>query len=369
MNVESVSAPTAKAILRELVQHGLPPQGHARYLTVGFDKTLHTIESELLAQTLPQGYGAVRVILGLNGNGKTHLCRDILERARERNYATAELDLSPGRELGTPAALYGQIAASLGLATSSIGMIGIDKLLHATPDARQRLKEKPLTQSYRMAAMALADPEISRERRAAFASWIRGESVSSQDRKTLGLKERLTDRNAMRWIKNLIYTTQALGSTGLVVVLDETETTLDAAQRRLTARLTVMLSILNGTASGAFPGTLFLITGITNTFTANWEALKPIRQRLAPHLLIPEGSAPNPRGIRIHTDGTGELPPEKWMRDASERILTLAHVAGQSRTPRKDQLIDELVARTSKSAASLNKRSFIREAARIADER
>lgn len=369
MRIEDLPPATAAAVLRQLVQTGQPPDGYTHCLTVGFETTLDTIERDILATSLPQGFGTVRVILGQNGNGKTHLCRDIIERARARGYATAELDLSPGRELGTPAALYSQIASSVRLANAPSDAAGIDRILQATPSARSALTSRLISQAYRTAARGLTDPQMPREKRAIYHSWIRGEAVSSSDRKSVALKERLTDRNALRWVKNLILTVNGLGAQGLVVVLDETETTLDAAQRRMRERLTVMLAIINGTASGNFPRTLFLITGITNSFTQSWEGLRPIRQRLAPSLLLQEGSRVNPRGIRIHTDGTGELAPESWMQHANQRLLVLGGRAGRSSTPTKEKQLADLVLRTAKSAVSLNKRTFIREAARIVDER
>lgn len=366
--LDELPQPVAKHILDRLVRTGQPPHQFTRTLTVGFEELLQTIEEELLTGLLPKGFGAVRIIVGKNGNGKTHLCRDILARAREHGYAVADIDLSSDRELSTPAALYSMIAGQVESRRDGEIERGIDQIVQELGDARDLQEERGISGTYRETVARLAGPIGLDGDRQVLAQWLRGEPLATGDRRRFKLKARLSDRNAMAWLRNLTLTCTATGATGLVVVLDEAEATLSSSRSNLQTRLVVLLEILNGVTSGTLPHTLFLFTGVAGSFNDQLAALKPVRQRMWPDLPYQDDNA-NPRTVRITADGTGGIPESDWLHSVSKRIGELSKRAGIVVNQSKTAEIDAVIQKTLSSSMALNKRQFVRKVAEIAARR
>lgn len=368
MRLENVPKPLARNLLGQLVSTGQPPSQYARLLTVGYERFLGTVEDELLEGLLPAGFGSVRVIVAQNGNGKTHLCRDIVERAVEHDYAVAEVDLTAERELSSPSALYSVVAGQVRVPSDGAPLKGIDHVLREFSSPRAISDEARISGPYREAAFRLVDGNQAGDDLDLLAQWLRGEALSTADRRRFKLKERLSDRNAMRWMRDLALVCRAVDATGLVIVLDEAEATTSTARKRLQTRLSVMLDILNSVTSGDMPHTLFVFTGVSGSFDDRWEALKPVRQRMWPNLPFQNDNR-NPRSIRVDADGTGGIPEREWLQKVADRIGTLAEKAGRSSRQARASELQELIEETQGSPRALNKRTFIRQVAEIVARR
>lgn len=366
MKDERLPPEVARNLLFSVANTGQPPPGLVRHFTVGFDKTLSSVEEDLLDGILPAGYGAVRMIIGRNGNGKSHLCRDIVERALARGFATAEIDLTTERELAKPEELYRVIASHVRLdaCDGTRALHGIDNILFSKELVPRDWCAARVDAAYLRVATHLVAHSGSAEEVEAYSMWIRGESLSKLDRQALHLKAGLSARNAMAWLRNLILVLQMAGAKGAVVVLDEAETIMDAVRSRLRKRLPIMLDLINGAASREFPGTLFVLTGVTMGADVGWDHLKPVQQRLWPDLPFPDGA--NPRGARILVDGTGEVDEPEWMQIVARRILEFAQTAGFEVDAAKEAELGAAIERQNRSPMALNKRTFVREAASIA---
>jgi hypothetical protein len=368
VRLEDVPKPLARDLLGDLVSNGQPPSQFTRLLTVGYERFLNTVETELLEGLLPAGFGSVRVIVARNGNGKTHLCQDIVERAVERDYAVAEVDLTRERELSSPSALYSIVASRVRIPSDGGPVRGIDRILRDFSDPRAISDEARMSGPYREAAYRLVESDQIGDDLDLLGQWLRGEALSTTDRRRFRLKARLSDRNAMQWMRNLALVCRAVGATGLVVVLDEAEATTSDALKRLQTRLSVMLDILNSVTSGGMPHTLFLFTGVSGSFDDRWEALKPVRQRMWPNLPFQKDNR-NPRSIRVDADGTGGVPESEWLERVAGKIGKLAEKAGRSSTRQRHSEIQEVIEDTQQSPRALNKRTFIREVAEIVARR
>jgi len=368
VRLEDVPKPLARDLLSHLVSTGQPPSQYTRLFTVGYEGFLSTVEEELLEGLLPAGFGSVRVIVARNGNGKTHLCRDIVERAVEHDYAVAEVDLTRERELSSPSALYSVVASQVRIPGHGGPLKGIDRILSEFSHPRAISDEASMSGPYREAAYRLATGDQAADDLDLLSQWLRGEALSTADRRRFKLKARLSDRNAMRWVRDLALVCRAVNATGLVVVLDEAEATKSDARKRLQTRLSVMLDILNSVTSGSMPHTLFLFTGVSGSFDDRWEVLKPVRQRMWPDLPFQNDNR-NPRSIRVDADGTGGIPEGEWLERVADRIGDLAERAGRSSRRERDSEIEEVIDETKGSPRALNKRTFIREVAEIVARR
>lgn len=368
MSIADIPGPVARELLDQLVRSGQPPAQHARLLTVGYESFLETVEKELLAGLLPGGFGSIRVIVARNGNGKTHLCRDIVERARDQEYAVAEVDLTSKRELSAPSSLYSIVAGKVEITGNGEPVRGLDRILRELADPHAIAEDSRISGPYREAAFRLASGRSTDDDLDLLAQWLRGESLSTGDRRRFNLKARLSDRNAMMWVRDLTLICRAVGATGLVVVLDEAEATTSTQRKRLQTRLSVMLDILNSVTSGGLPHSLFLFTGVSGTFDDRWEALKPVRQRMWPELPFHSDNV-NPRSIRVDADGTGGVPEAEWLDRVAKKIQRLGEKAGRVQAADRRSEIDMVIESTVSSPRALNKRQFIRQVAEIVARR
>lgn len=366
--LDDVPRPLARDLLDHLVRTGQPPSQYTRLLTVGYEGFLGTVEEELLDGLLPDGFGSIRVIVARNGNGKTHLCRDIVERAIEHDYAVAEVDLTRDRELSSPSALYSIVAGQVRIPDDGTPLQGIDQILRDLSDPRDISDDARISGPFREAAYRLVAGNQAADDLDLLAQWVRGENLSTADRRRFKLKARLSDRNAMRWLRDLALVCRGVGATGLVIVLDEAEATTSKARRRLQTRLSVMLDILNSVSSRGIPHTLFLFTGVSGSFDDRWEALKPVRQRMWPDLPFQNDNV-NPRSIRVDADGTGGMPEKEWLERVANKVGGLAEKAGRSSRQERDAEIRTVIDETLGSPRALNKRTFIRQVAEIVARR
>lgn len=366
MNIEDMPQVVARDVLRQLIHTGQPPKGAARYLTVGFNDILTHLENEILDGVIQGGYCAIRIIFAQNGNGKTHLCRDILERAESRGYSTAELDLAPNSNFANPIGLYQSIAQQVTYSLNGQTMQGIDNIVAASDSWQEIKKDHRISPPFRDCASLLAKgTTINSED--SLRQAIRGEPIPPALRRVLKFKEALSTRNAMRWVRDITLLLETLGSQGFVVVLDETEQTDTARKRELQSKLTMMLNLVNGAASGDFARTLFLVTTVPGTMSGieSSAELKPLRQRLYPMSLLATDRI-NPRGIKIDSDGGGGLSDRVWMESAANRIMKIAEKSGKTINHERKDLVASVIEKHELTAVRVEKRAFIREVGEIA---
>lgn len=368
MSLEQLTKPQAREVLHELVSTGTPPRHQTPSLTVGYQDLLSVIDNDLLGDILPAGFGSVRMVVGRNGNGKTHLCRDILERAHRRNYALAEVELSEERNLSSPEELYRIVASQVTFGKEQDRTTGLDRILREHGSADDIQNHDRIGNTFREIAYSLSEDAGAMNMQERAAQWLRGEDVPSDIRRKLNLKSRLSDRNAMRWLRNLVFLCRACGAKGLVVVLDEEEATDDESRSGLQNKLSILLDILNSLTSGDLPHVLIVFSGITGSFDTQLDRLKPVRQRLYPELPFRKRME-NPRTIRINTDGTGGLDERDWLERVGKKMKTLGDKAGRDIDRDVEKGIEKQINETLNSPMSLNKRTFIREVAQLVDER
>ena len=96
---EQLDRRTASRIIHSLAESGQPPKLGASYLNVGTDRIIDRLRSDYLDDHLmpfegQDGGGTCKWIEANYGNGKTQFLRCVQEKAWERNYVTAFVELS-----------------------------------------------------------------------------------------------------------------------------------------------------------------------------------------------------------------------------------------------------------------------------------
>ncbi len=292
-----------KRILNSLllsVSAGVVPRMGAPYIAIGRRDEIAALLSDL--EQVDNGCGSMRFIIGRYGSGKSFLMQLIRGYALERDFITADVDLSPERRLygsgESGVATYRELMKNLASKTSPDGGAlpkiiarwiellrgevlaeGIsadsEEFLHRLNlVAAEKLREveymvggfdfsRVITEYYR------AYTEGNDEKKSACLRWLRGEfSTKTEARSELGFAVSviIDDDNWYDFIKLWAALVRFMGYRGLVVFIDEC-VNLYKINHRVSRENNYekILSMFNDTLQGRAPG-LALILGGTPQF-------------------------------------------------------------------------------------------------------
>ena len=307
-----------KRILNSLlvsVSAGVVPRIGAPYIAIGRKDEIAALLSDL--EQVNEGGGTMRFIIGRYGSGKSFLMQLIRGYALERNFITADADLSPERRLygasGSGVATYRELIKNMASKSSPDGgalpkmiarwieMIRADIVAEGIlPDSdrfsarlntlvSEKLREvefmvggfdfsRVITEYYR------AYVDGNDEKRSACLRWLRGEYASKTEaRSALGFSVSviIDDDNWYDFIKLWAMLVRFIGYRGLIVFIDECVNLYKITHRvSRENNYEKILSMFNDTLQGRAPG-LGLIFGGTPQFMDDqrrglfsYEALK-----------------------------------------------------------------------------------------------
>ena len=226
-----------------------------RDMTLGTDAWLDRFVPYYLDQFIPSGGSKVKVLLGNEGSGKSHLLRYIQQSAQARHYTAVYLSArTAGPKLCDVPNLYRLIAGTIDMDQLITGLSrkvaeslgygatiysGRDKLLpyvmeegYGAPDSAREirmatarlLKNADLSPAcFTCAFTLLKDRLISDDPDGARAAlrWFRGEKLERFERRDSGLFETLQKATARRWLDSLLKLIVLSGQQGLAVLIDD----------------------------------------------------------------------------------------------------------------------------------------------------
>ncbi|MBQ8331787.1 MAG: ATP-binding protein [Clostridia bacterium] len=288
-----------KRVLNSLlisVSAGVVPRIGAPYIAIGRTDEIGALLSDL--EQVNEGCGTMRFIVGRYGSGKSFLMQLIRGYALERNFITADADLSPERRLygasGSGVATYRELIKNMASKTSPDGgalpkMIArwIDVLKTElmveglNPESErftarlnalvaEKLREvefmvggfdfsRVIAEYYRAFA------EENDEKRSACLRWLRGEfATKTEARNALGFSVSviIDDENWYDFIKLWAILVRFIGYRGLIVFIDEC-VNLYKINHRVSRENNYekILSMFNDTLQGRAPGLGLLLGG------------------------------------------------------------------------------------------------------------
>ena len=256
--MENKNQKIPKRILSSLiasVSAGVVPRSGAPYIAIGRQDEIKALLSDL--ELMNEGGGSMRFLVGRYGSGKSFLMQLIRGYALERDFLTADCDLSPERRLygsgGAGVATYRELMKNLASKAAPDGgampkiiakwVFTLQGELIAegiTPDSPQfssKLDAK-LFESLREIEFLVGGFDFSRVigeyyratlrsddlRAAACLRWLRGEfSTKTEARKELGFDVSVIigDNNWYDFLKLWASLSRAMGYRGLLVFIDE----------------------------------------------------------------------------------------------------------------------------------------------------
>jgi hypothetical protein len=330
-NMEQNGIPKVpKRILTSLlasVSAGVVPRAGAPYIAIGRRDEIAALLSDL--EAVNDGGGSMRFLIGRYGSGKSFLMQLIRGYAMERDFLTADADLSPERRLygtgGSGVATYRElmknlvskaspdggalpriIARWIGELQGRVSKQGVSPDSAAFADALGRAVADDLREmeflvggfdfSRVITAYYRAYTDGDDERRSACLRWLRGEySTKTEARAALGFSVSviIDDDNWYDFLKLWAALSRTMGYRGLVVFIDECVNLYKISHRvSRENNYEKILSMFNDTLQGRAPG-LALVLGGTPQFLEDTRrglfSYEALRSRLCDSRFALEG--------------------------------------------------------------------------------
>lgn len=313
-------SPVRRREVLDALRRGTVPAGGLDVLAVGLDPFVAAIDAEL--DTAASGGAAFKAIRGDYGSGKTFFARWLAQRALQRGFAVAEVQIS---EVETPLhrleTVYRRITESLRTAAfpPSAFRSVVDAWLFAVeddagPDAgfeevaavlNQRLVEVgKSTPVFPVALRGYLQAQDAEDEAtgAAVIAWLAGQPhIGAATKRVAGVRGEIDHFLAMGFLQGLLALLQGSRHAGLVVVLDEVETLQRMRSDTREKALNALRQWVDEIDSGRYPGLYLVITGTPAFFDGRQglQRLPPLATRLATDFSSPGFDNPRAPQIRL----------------------------------------------------------------------
>ncbi|MBZ2195403.1 BREX system ATP-binding protein BrxD [Occultella gossypii] len=324
-------SPRRRRDIIDAVRRGTVPQRGLDLMAVRLDRFEVTVDEEL--ESVAGGGAQMKAIRGEYGSGKTFFARWLTERAKDRGFATAEIQIS---ETETPLhrleTVYRRIVESLTTAEAAPSALRevVDGWFHilrtdviesgapASDETSVQSGVEALLET-RLAAVSKTAPSFATALRGyrvamiagdvaqaeGLLAWLGGQpNVAASVRRGAGLRGELDHFGALGFLQGLLTVLRDSDYAGLVVVLDEVETLQRVRSDVREKSLNALRQLLDEIDSGRFPGLYLLITGTPAFYDGQqgMRRLPPLAQRLATDFTA-DARFDNPRAPQIRLTG------------------------------------------------------------------
>ncbi len=323
----SVSAARRRDVI-DALRRGAVPESGLDLLATGLDRFRAALDAEL--DVVGSGASVFKAVRGEYGSGKTFFARWLGERAKRRNFAVAEIQVSetetPLHKLETVYRRLTERLTTSGFPPSALRPV-VDAWFYALEEdalAAGASEDDLPAEVERLLATRLA--EVSRHApsfatalrgyRAALAAgdeatasavlaWLGGQPhVAAAARRSAGVRGDLDHFGAFGFLQGLLTVLRDSGHPGLLVVLDEVETLQRVRSDARDKALNALRQLIDEVHSGRFPGLYLLITGTPAFYDGRQgvQRLAPLAERLATDFTT-HPRFDNPRAVQLRLAG------------------------------------------------------------------
>ncbi|MFJ6114567.1 BREX system ATP-binding protein BrxD [Agrococcus sediminis] len=300
-------SPRRRREIIDALRRGTVPQRGLDVMAVGLDRFQPTVDDEL--DVVASGGAVFKAVRGEYGAGKTFFSRWLTESAKQRGFATAEVQIS---ETETPLhrleTIYRRVTENL--STEAIGPSAFrdvvdgwfrtleeDAIASGADDHDVDARTDSLL-AQRLASVSKTAPSFAAALRGYQAAvragevaaadgllaWLGGQpSVAASVRRTAGIRGDLDHFAAFGFLQGLLTVLRDSDYQGLVLVLDEVETLQRVRSGVREKSLNALRQLLDEVDAGRFPGLYVLITGTPAFYdgTQGMQRLPPLAARLS----------------------------------------------------------------------------------------
>jgi hypothetical protein len=347
----------------DALRRGVVPKRGLGSFAVGLDPFEQAVDDEL--QGVSAGGGVFKAIRGEYGSGKTFFSRWLQERARQKGFATSEVQIS---ETETPLhrleTVYRRLMERLSTADTLGGAFKqiIDGWFYtleedvlagglvAPDDEAALLAKTDELMEQRLAAITQESPTFAAVLRGyrkaqidndlatadGLIAWVTGQpNVGAAVKRFANIKGNVDHFGALNFLQGILVILKDSGHAGLLVVLDEVETLQRVRTDVREKGLNALRQLIDEVDAGRFPGLYLVITGTPAFYDGpqGVQRLAPLAQRLHVDFGM-DAKFDNPRAVQIRLKGFDhEALVELGMRvrdiyagasDNAERIQRLA---------------------------------------------
>lgn len=291
----------AEGIIQALRTGAVPPRG-LHHIATGLEPLMRTIAEELDQVASGEGHGLAKWVRGPYGSGKTFATRLLCARARERGFATAEVQISINdtplhkletvyrrmmERLTTGADGQGAFRAVVDAWLFEVGeevtrLRGIDEDdPEFTAAVVQRLEDKlaavsatnpAFAQVLRAYQAALDDDDLATAQ--ALLGWLAGQPhIARGITAKAGIKGSVDGPAALAFLRGLLLVLRQSHQAGLVLVLDEVETIRFMPAQTRDKSLNALRQLVDMLVNDELPGLYLVVTG-TPEFFDGYKGLK-----------------------------------------------------------------------------------------------
>lgn len=359
---DAAISPRRRREIIDALRRGTVPQQGLDVMAVGLGRFETAIDDELDA--VKHGAAQFKAVRGEYGSGKTFFARWLTERAKKKNFATAEIQIS---ETETPLykleKVYRRIVENLSTPTLPSGAFGevIDGWLYVlAQDVQATGPVDPADLEYRtdellekrLASVSKEAPAFAMVLRAyremsasaknaeadALLAWLGGQPhVSASARRSAGVRGELDHFGALGFLQGLLSVLRDSDYAGLVLVLDEVETLQRMRSDVREKSLNALRQLMDEVDSGRFPGLYVLMTGTPAFYDGHQgvQRLAPLAQRVQTDFAT-EARFDNPRATQIRLHG---FTPES-LAELGSRVRDI-YAAGTEAGKRIHSVVDD----------------------------
>lgn len=361
--MSAVSARRRREII-DALRRGTVPQRGLDVMAVGLDRFAPALGDEL--DGVADGGAVFKAVRGEYGAGKTFFARWLIESAKQRGFATAEVQISetetPLNKLET---IYRRVTENLATESTAPSAFRevIDEWLRVLEedavvagvsatdrDALAARTQQLLEQ--RLAVVSRTAPAFAAALRAYHAATVRGDleiadgliawlggqpHVAAAIRRGAGIRGDLDHFGAFGFMQGLLAVLRDADYRGLVLVLDEVETLQRVRSDVREKSLNALRQLLDEVDAGRFPGLYVLITGTPAFFdgTQGVQRLPPLAARIG----VDFSGDPrwdNPRAPQVRLLGF----QRESLMELGERVRDI-YASGSPATDRIDDLVTD----------------------------
>ena len=387
--------PESVAIVSALRSGLVPSQGLGHFAT-GLEPVVEAVAQEL--DFVATGKGLSKWLRGEYGAGKTFAARYLCAKARERRFATAEVQISINdTPLHHLEAVYRRLIERLETAADGpnafqaivegwLYQVGdeVTRLRGLAEDdpgfadaTEQRLEDKLADLSRRNPAFAQvlrayhrATHEGDFATAQGMLAWLAGQPHTDRSvLRSAGTRGKIDGQASLTFLAGLLQLLRQSGYAGLVVVLDEVETVQRMNVQTREKSLNALRQLMDMLAKDELPGLYLVVTG-TRDFFEGYKGLKglpPLHQR------VQVTFSDDPRWDNLRAPQVRLLPfTEERLLAVGRRVRALYPAASPERVDDRvdDRFLEALVRQVTAGfggKVALAPRLFLRELVDILD--